>query len=122
MYSVSMTTRLGLAAVLGAIAIVVIADGKDQAPVTCKGETCANGQVMSKKIPKSAQQTNRSTDRKAIGLAPGDSPTLYGAAMANTKFLVKSNADKPVSKKPAPTGSQEFFVAVRREIDETDSQ
>jgi hypothetical protein len=59
MYSVSMTTRLGLATVLGAIAVVILAHSKDHAPITnrCKGENCtitAIDEVMRNKVPKSA--------------------------------------------------------------------
>jgi hypothetical protein len=68
MYSVSMTTRLGLAAVLGAITVVILAYSKDQAPITnrCKAENCAIstniGQAMRKKVSTSTQQINQSGD------------------------------------------------------------
>ena len=111
MYSVSMTTRLGFAAVLGAIAVVVIASGKDRASITtqCKTENCAVsttniGQVTSKKVPKSTQQSSRSGDGKAIpGLRQETLRRKWAAkaVMTNRTVLIKRSEDKPVGKKPA---------------------
>ena len=121
MYSISMTTRLGLMALLGAIAIVVIADGKDQAPFTCKGETCATSQVMSKKIPKRAQQSNRSTDLKAIGLAPGDSGEAGRSRHGKYESPDQEERGQTIRQETRAAGDQEF-MAQRRETAETASQ
>jgi hypothetical protein len=98
MYSVSMTTRLGLATVLGTIAIVILAHSKDQAstPKQCKGENCAVSaidQIIRKKAPKSTQQSNGSVDGQMI---------LNKKNKSVQAIVVEGSADKPVSKKPAP--------------------
>jgi hypothetical protein len=98
MYSVSMTTRLGLATVVGTIAIVILAHSKDQAstPKQCKVENCAVstniGQSTRKKIPKSTQLSRGSADGQMI---------LNKKNKSVQAIVVNGSADKPVSKKPA---------------------
>jgi hypothetical protein len=97
MYSVSMTTRLGLATVLGTIAIVIFAHSKDQAFTTkqFKGENCAVStidQIIRKKAPKSTQQSNGAVDGQMI---------LNRKNKSVQAMVVEGSADKPVTKKPA---------------------
>jgi hypothetical protein len=105
MYSVSMTARLGLAAVLAAIAVVILAHSKDQAPVTnrCKAGNCAVStanidQVVRKNIPKGAQQSNRSADSKMI-LNKKDK-SVQAIAVTGSEPVSKKSAQR-LAKKPA---------------------
>jgi hypothetical protein len=96
MYSVSMTTRLGLAAVVGTIAIVILAHSKDQVstPKQCKDENCAvstTDQIIGKKAPKSTQASNVSVDGQMI---------LRKRNKSVQGVMVEGSADKPVSDKP----------------------
>jgi hypothetical protein len=98
MYSVSMTTRLGLAAVVGTIAIVILAHSKDQVstPKQCKDENCAvstTDQIIGKKAPKSTQASNVSVDGQMI---------LRKRNKSVQAVVVEVSADKPVSKKSSP--------------------
>ncbi len=117
-FSVSMTTRLGLATVLGAIAVVILAHSKDQAPITnrCKSENCTIttiDEVMRKKVPKSTQEINRSADVSPVDKKPSQrlikqppqrlvtKPLLNKKDKSVQAMVVNGKAVKPVSKKPS---------------------
>ena len=114
MYSVSMTTKLGLATVLGAIAVVILAHSKDQAPITnrCKGENCTIttiDEVMRKKVPKSAQaqmvlnKKEKSVQAIVVGSAEewANETPARRLVKKSTQRLVKKPAQQWLAKKPA---------------------
>jgi hypothetical protein len=121
MYSVSMTTRLGLVTVLGAIAVVIIAHSQDRASISnqCKAEHCAIGtniaQIIPKKVSKSTQEINRSADGAMVVKGSADKPVskkpwqrlIKKSPLLNNKdksvqaMVVRGSADKPVRKKPS---------------------
>jgi hypothetical protein len=103
-YSVSMTTRLGFATVLGAIAIVVIAHSKDEAPAPkqCKADNCAVStidQIIRQKVPKSAQQSNGFTDGQMILNKDGSVQSM--AANGSADELASKKPSHRLVKKPA---------------------
>lgn len=103
MQSVSMTATLGLAAVVGTIAIIIIgtsrdeilASGKEQATIPHQCKTCAIStsihQVVREKAVKSAQQGNRSADAQ-LSL-----DKKYKSVQA---MVVEESGAKPLRTKP----------------------
>ena len=92
-----MTARLGLAAVVGTIAVMILANSKDQVSITgqCKLANCAVktniNQIMPTKAPKTTQQSNHTADGQM---------TLNKKYKSVQAIAVQESVDRPVSRKP----------------------
>ena len=112
----SMTIRLGLATVLGAIAVVILAHSKDQIPITdqCKAGSCAvsakTAQVERKKVPKAGQYANGTTDRQPLPRKTEKSMQALG--QIETSETISRRKDRAMLDESADTGLTKNAVAI----------